>query len=104
MSNPNVKNPVIKAPTMDAPAVDITDIKLSAPPAYKVGDALATRQAYGTALVKIVENNRRVIALDGDMKNSTFSQDVRKKFPECHIECFICEQNMAGVSCAAKLS
>ncbi len=97
LNDPNGKKPAIKPPVMDAPAANISNIKLSSPPAYKVGDALATRQAYGTALVKLVEANRRVISLDGDMKNSTFSQEVRKKFPECHIECFICEQNMAGV-------
>ena len=55
----------------------------------------------GTALVKIRENNPRVVGLDGDMKNSTFSLDLRKKFPESHIECFICEQNLAGVGVGA---
>merc|ERR1712062_145492 len=66
-------------------------------PSYKKGDKLATRQAYGTALVKIGKNNDRVCGLDGDMKNSTFSQELRKIFPERHVECFICEQNLAGV-------
>ena len=61
------------------------------------GDKLATRQAYGTALVKVGKNNDRVCGLDGDMKNSTFSQELRKLFPERHVECFICEQNLAGV-------
>jgi len=87
----------VKAPIVDAPEVDITNIKLSEPPTYKKGDKLATRQAYGTALVKIGKNNDRVCGLDGDMKNSTFSQELRKIFPERHVECFICEQNLAGV-------
>ena len=34
---------------------------------------VATRLAYGTALVKIGKNNSRVIAMDGDTKNSTFA-------------------------------
>ena len=38
---------------------------------------VATRLAYGTALVKIGKNNSRVIALDGDTKNSTFSQKFK---------------------------
>ena len=88
----------IVAPKGDAPVVNISDVKLSEPPAYKVGDSLATRQAYGNALVKIAKNNDRVVALDGDMKNSTFSLNLRKAFPERHVECFICEQNLAGVS------
>ena len=89
--------PKIAAPVRDAPEANISNIKLSEPPSYKKGDSLATRQAYGNALVKIAKNNDRVIGLDGDMKNSTFSQNLRKEFPDRHIECFICEQNMAGV-------
>merc|ERR1712142_1308238 len=49
-------------------------------------------------VLKLCKNNDRVVALDGDMKNSTFSQEVRKVFPERHVECFICEQNLAGVA------
>jgi transketolase len=48
--------------------------------------------------VKIGINNSHVIGLDGDMKNSTFSEKLRNLKPEQHIECFICEQNLAGVS------
>ena len=76
---------IFQAPTVDAPVVDITNIKLSEPPSYKKGDKLATRQAYGTALVKVGKNNDRVCGLDGDMKNSTFSQELRKIFPERYI-------------------
>jgi len=81
----------------DCPDVNITDVKLSEGPSYTIGDKLATRQAYGTAVLKLAKNNDRVVALDGDMKNSTFSQEVRKVFPDRHVECFICEQNLAGV-------
>merc|ERR1712226_989663 len=80
-----------------APEANISNIKLSEPPSYKKGDKPATRQAYGTALVKVGKNNSRVCGLDGDMKNSTFSQELRKIFPERHVECFICVQNLAGV-------
>ena len=76
----------LKAPVVDAPEVDITNIKLSEPPNYKKGDKLATRQAYGTALVKVGKNNDRVCGLDGDMKNSTFSQELRKIFPERYLQ------------------
>merc|ERR1712156_279217 len=90
--------PVIPAAVKDAPATSIENIQLSEAPCYKVGDKLATRQAYGTAVLKLCKNNDRVVALDGDMKNSTFSQEVRKVFPDRHVECFICEQNLAGVA------
>merc|ERR1712079_415949 len=73
-------------------------VALSEPPAYQIGQSLATRQAYGAALAKIAKSNSRVVALDGDMKNSTFSQELLKVFPDRHVECFICEQNLAGVA------
>lgn len=84
-----------------APVVDITNVKLSSPPGYKLGEQVATRLAYGTALAKIAENNSRVIALDGDTKNSTFSEKLKKAFPERYIECFIAEQNLVGVAIGA---
>ncbi len=39
---------------MDAPEVSIADIKLSEPPAYTKGQLLATREAYGSALVRMM--------------------------------------------------
>ncbi|KAG5889181.1 hypothetical protein JTB14_033659 [Gonioctena quinquepunctata] len=85
----------------DAPAVDITNIKLSSPPQYKLGESLATRVAYGTALVKIAQNNPRVIALDGDMKNSTFSENLKKYDASRYVECFIAEQSLVGTAIGA---
>eukprot|EP00092_Neocalanus_flemingeri_P010962 GFUD01011805.1.p1 GENE.GFUD01011805.1~~GFUD01011805.1.p1 ORF type:complete len:623 (-),score=195.16 GFUD01011805.1:175-2043(-) len=97
MKNPAVKPSFIAPPTMDAPDVNISGVALSDPPAYNLGDKLATRQAYGTALAKIAKNHPNVVALDGDMKNSTFSQEMLKVDKNRYIECFICEQNMLGV-------
>ncbi|VEN34228.1 unnamed protein product, partial [Callosobruchus maculatus] len=85
----------------DAPPVDISNIKLSSPPSYKLGEQIATRVAYGNALVKIAESNPRVIALDGDMKNSTFSEKMKKVDASRHIECFIAEQSLVGTGIGA---
>lgn len=84
-----------------APEVDISNVKLSSPPSYKLGDSVATRLAYGTALAKIAKNNERVIALDGDTKNSTFSDKIKTVSAERYIECFIAEQNLVGVAVGA---
>jgi len=94
----------IKAPSSTLPAADIKDIKLSKPPSYKLGDQVATRLAYGTGLVKLGEANPHVIALDGDVKNSTYSNKFQEVFPDRFIECFIAEQNLAGVAigCATR--
>ncbi|KAF2359921.1 Transketolase N-terminal [Trinorchestia longiramus] len=88
----------IHKPVDEAPQVDISNVALSSPPNYKLGDKVATRAAYGTALSKIAENCPRVIALDGDTKNSTFSNAMLKTDKERYIECFIAEQNLVGVS------
>lgn len=85
----------------DAVPVHIANIRLATPPEYKLGDQVATRLAYGTALAKIAQNNGRVIALDGDTKNSTFSDKLKKVFPDRYIECFIAEQNLVGVAIGA---
>jgi transketolase len=67
-------------------------------PAYKLGDQVATREAFGNALLRIGSVDQRVVALDGDTKNSTYSEKFMKKFPNRFTECFIAEQNMVGVS------
>ena len=66
--------PSPKAPQHTVPAVDITNIKLSSPPAYKIGEQITNRAAYGSALAKLGDTNPRVIALDGDTKDSTYSK------------------------------
>ena len=65
---------------------------------YNLGDLIATREAYGAALVRIGEANQAVVAMDGDTKNSTYAEKFAKKFPERFTECFIAEQNMVGVA------
>lgn len=55
---------------------------------------MATRRAYGLALARLGQASQRVVALDGDTKNSTFSETFKKAFPDRYIECFIAEQNM----------
>merc|ERR1711936_1528229 len=78
MKNPAVKPSSIAPPVLDCPPSEIKGVALSEPPAYQIGQSLATRQAYGAALAKIAKSNSRVVALDGDMKNSTFSQELLK--------------------------
>jgi transketolase len=65
---------------------------------YKLGDLVATREAFGTALLRIGDVDPRVVAMDGDTKNSTYSEKFFKKFPNRFVECFIAEQNMVGVA------
>ncbi|XP_038628776.1 transketolase isoform X1 [Tachyglossus aculeatus] len=91
-------------PEEDAPVVNIKNIRMSSPPNYKAGDKVATRKAYGVALAKLGHANDRVIALDGDTKNSTFSELFKKEHPNRFIECYIAEQNMVSIAvgCATR--
>jgi transketolase len=68
------------------------------PPAYTPGEEVATREAYGTALAKLGAADPRVVALDADVKNSTFSDRFEAKFPERFFQNFIAEQAMIGAS------
>jgi len=68
------------------------------PPLYAIGDEVATREAYGDALVRLGAVDPRIVALDGDVKNSTFSEKFKDKFPERFVECYIAEQNMVGAA------
>jgi transketolase len=77
------------------PQSPIPDPKL---PRYELGQQVATREAYGDGLVALGKVNPQIVALDGDVKNSTFSEKFMAAFPERFIECFIAEQNMVGVA------
>src|SRR6202142_61482 len=68
------------------------------PPSYQTGDSVATREAYGNALARLGETDQRIVAVDGDTKNSTYADKFFKKFPDRSIECYIAEQNMVGVA------
>ena len=67
-------------------------------PNYKLGDLVATREAYGTALVKVGAVDPRVVSVDGDTKNSTYSEKFLKAYPDRFFEGFIAEQNMVGAA------
>jgi transketolase len=72
--------------------------KPMAQPAYTMGELVATREAYGVAIAKLGEADPRVVALDADVKNSTFSDKFEKVLPERFYENFIAEQAMIGAA------
>jgi transketolase len=67
-------------------------------PAYKLGQEVATREAYGTALAALAKTAPQVVALDGDVKNSTFADKFKEVAPERFAEAYIAEQNMVGAA------
>jgi transketolase len=66
-------------------------------PAYEVGDSVATRSAYGDAL-KALGARQDVVALDGEVSNSTHSEEFAEAYPERYFEMFIAEQQMVAAA------
>jgi transketolase len=60
-------------------------------------DKTATRLAYGNALLSLGHVNQAVVAIDGDVKNSTYAEKFFEAFPERSFQSFIAEQNMVGM-------
>jgi transketolase len=68
------------------------------PPNYKIGDQVATREAFGAALARLGSVDSRIVALDADVKNSTFSEKFEAAHPDRFYQCFIAEQVMVGAA------
>jgi len=68
------------------------------PPAYKIGDQVATREAFGDVLAKLASTDPRIVVLDADVKNSTFTDRFEKVAPDRFYENFIAEQVMVGAA------
>ncbi len=86
----------IKNPAFAKASAGKQKSKLEIP--YKIGDPVATREAYGAGLTMMGEINPNIVALDGDTKNSTYSEKFKEKFPNRFFEMFIAEQNMVGTA------
>jgi transketolase len=67
-------------------------------PRYAVGQKAATRKAYGDALVALGARNPLVVALDGEVGNSTFAEEFAKAYPERYFEMFIAEQQLVAAA------
>ncbi len=63
---------------------------------YREGDLIATREAYGDALVNLGQANPQIVVLDAETSNSTFAEKFKKIFPDRFFEMFIAEQNMVS--------
>ena len=75
------------APPEDAPNVTL--------PAYT--EAIATRKAFGETLAAL-SARAEVVAIDGEVANSTYTEDLQKVAPDRFVEGYIAEQNMLGMA------
>jgi transketolase len=93
------RNLLVRGPLPDqaAPARDrgtSDQVKL---PTYQLGQKLATRKAYGDALAALGVR-RDVVAMDGEVSNSTFADEFAQAYPERYFEMYIAEQQLVAAA------
>ena len=86
IAEPEDVRPVPKAP-VEAKAPD-----------YPADRSVATRRAYGNALVRVFEEYPDIVSLDGEVSNSTYAEIFKAAHEDRFFEMYIAEQNMAGVA------
>jgi transketolase len=93
------EEPVRIAPPARTPGPrDRTPAASPASPPYALGQEVATREAYGEALARLGAADRRIVVLDADVKNSTFTDKFEKVEGERFHQFFIAEQVMLGAA------
>ncbi|MFE8967680.1 transketolase [Streptomyces albogriseolus] len=85
----------VQAPPADGgtPARRITTPEL---PRWERGEDVATRDAFGEALAALGSARDDVVALDGEVGDSTRLEFFAKEHPERYVECYIAEQQMVA--------
>src|SRR5436305_1152817 len=88
---PEYENPYVAGSTLEAsPAFSR--------PSHALGDKVATRRAYGDAVTALGARDPRVVALDGEVSNSTYADAFAKTHPDRYFEMFIAEQQMVAAA------
>jgi transketolase len=67
-------------------------------PTWEVGDSEATRNAYGAALEALGGAREDVVAMDGEVSNSTKSEEFAEAYPDRYFEMFIAEQQLVAAA------
>ena len=86
----------VARPTTDKPHVFETSG--GSLPSYELGDEVATRKAYGESIAALGSLRGDVVALDGEVSNSTHSEDFREAHPDRYFEMFIAEQQLVAAA------
>jgi transketolase len=90
--------PKLPPPVPAAPAAQKSGSGQSAIPPYAAGGKeVSTRKGFGDGLAALVPVNPRVVAMDGDVKNSTYTEEFEKAAPDRFFQGYISEQNMTGI-------
>ncbi len=82
----------------DRPQSSATTASAADLPRYELGASVATRKAYGDALVAIGAADPRVVVLDAEVSNSTHADEFKQAFPDRYFEMFISEQQLVAAA------
>ncbi|MHB1134808.1 MAG: transketolase [Chloroflexota bacterium] len=82
-----------EVPVPERPAPSAVDL-----PRYEVGSEVATRAAYGDALEALGAARQDVVALDGEVSNSTYAERFAQALPDRFFEMYIAEQQMVAAA------
>ena len=82
--------PVVRRPTWrDKGTQNAADSRDLPAPSYKLGEQVATREAYGRVLAALGTADPNIVVLDADVKNSTFSEKFESAHPDRFYQMFI---------------
>ena len=82
----------------------MAEVKQAAKQAEAKNERMATRQAYGKALVEIGAENKNLVVMDADLSKSTMTAEFAKAYPERFFNMGIAEQNLYATACGLALS
>jgi transketolase len=91
----NITVDVAKPPAGEPHRFEAGELEL---PRYETGSEVATRKAYGEALAAVGSARGDVVAIDGEVSNSTFAEIFKAAHPERYFEMYIAEQQMAAAA------
>jgi transketolase len=91
----NITVDVAKPPAGEPHRFEAGELEL---PRYEIGSEVATRKAYGEALAAVGSARGDVVAIDGEVSNSTFAEIFKAAHPERYFEMYIAEQQMAAAA------
>jgi transketolase len=87
----------VAKPEGDAPPAPAREEQLELP-TWQIGEEVATRLAYGEALAALGTADTQVVALDGEVSNSTYAEIFAKAHPERYFEMYIAEQQLIAAA------
>ncbi len=65
---------------------------------WKIGEEVATRRGFGEALAALAASDGRIVALDGEVGNSTYTELFAEAHPERYFEMYIAEQQLIATA------